>query len=78
MIERRITGFHRDREHHWVAELECGHGQHVRHRPPWINRPWVLTDAGRRGAIGRLLSCSSCRESVAARPAPADSDTAPR
>ena len=27
--------------HDWVAELECGHTQHVRHDPPWTNRPWV-------------------------------------
>jgi hypothetical protein len=32
-VKRRIVGFHRDDERHWVAELECGHGQHVRHDP---------------------------------------------
>lgn len=24
-IPRRIIGFHRDDEQHWVADLECGH-----------------------------------------------------
>jgi hypothetical protein len=27
--ERQVTGFHRDEEGHWVAELECEHNQHV-------------------------------------------------
>jgi len=40
-VKREITGFHLDGERHWVAELECGHGQHVRHDPPWQLRPWV-------------------------------------
>jgi hypothetical protein len=30
-MEQRITGFHLDDESHWVAELVCGHYQHVRH-----------------------------------------------
>ena len=44
-MKRRITGFHEDEEGHWVAELECGHAQHVRHDPPWQSRPWVTTAA---------------------------------
>jgi Protein of unknown function (DUF3565) len=36
---QRIVGFHQDNAQHWVAELECGHNQHVRHDPPWTNRP---------------------------------------
>ena len=31
-----------------MAELECGHNQHVRHDPPWECRPWVVTPEGRR------------------------------
>ena len=27
----------------WVAVLECGLGRHMRHKPPWEDRPWVLT-----------------------------------
>lgn len=59
-IPRRITGFHQDPEGHWVAELECGHGQHVRHVPPWQNRPWVTTRDGRARFIGQTLGCVKC------------------
>lgn len=57
---RRIVGFHLDDEDHWVAELECGHGQHVRHDPPWQNRPWVITEAGRAEHLGTDLRCVLC------------------
>jgi len=59
-MERRITGFHQDEHGHWVAELECGHGQHVRHDPPWQNRPWVLTEETRRAYLGVVLACVLC------------------
>jgi Protein of unknown function (DUF3565) len=59
-MECRIVGFHQDDEQYWVAELECGHHQHVRHHPPWSHRPWVITADGRSKAIGRLLSCVKC------------------
>jgi uncharacterized protein len=59
-IARRIIGFHQDEEAHWVADLECGHSQHVRHVPPWQNRPWVLTAEGRAGFLGRRLRCVEC------------------
>ena len=58
--EKRIVGFHQDLENHWVAELECGHFQHVRHNPPWINRPWVVTEDGRHSRIGFKLNCKKC------------------
>lgn len=59
-MNRHITGFHQDDELHWVAELECGHNQHVRHNPPWTNRPWVITPAGREEKLGALLDCRKC------------------
>ncbi|PZN34874.1 MAG: DUF3565 domain-containing protein [Proteobacteria bacterium] len=59
-MKRAITGFHLDTENHWVAELACGHFQHVRHDPPWIERPWVVTAEGRAAALGRLLDCKKC------------------
>jgi len=59
-VDRRIVGFHRDSEQHWVAELECGHNQHVRHDPPWTNRPWVMTAEGRAATLGRMLPCRKC------------------
>ena len=41
-MQRRIAGFHVDGEGDWVADLDCGHTRHVRHRPPFFNRPWVV------------------------------------
>jgi cytochrome c-type biogenesis protein CcmH/NrfF len=61
-MERTITGFHRDSDGDWVAELSCGHGQHVRHRPPFQQRPWVLDDAERDARIGAALDCPLCDE----------------
>lgn len=62
-MQRRIIGFHTDEERHWVADLECGHTVHVRHDPPWQNRPWVLTQAGRAGMLGVVLDCKQCAHS---------------
>ena len=59
-MERKIVGFHQDDEQHWVAELECGHDQHVRHDPPWTQRPWVVTPTGRAGVVGQNLNCKKC------------------
>ena len=59
-VPRRIVGYHTDGEGHWVAELDCGHGQHVRHDPPWQNRPWVVTANGRRQFLGTELRCVRC------------------
>lgn len=59
-MEKRIIGFHQDEEQHWVAELECGHNQHVRHNPPWTTRPWVLTPESRSTMLGRVLNCKKC------------------
>lgn len=59
-MDRRIVGFHQDAELEWVAELECGHNQHVRHDPPWQERPWVLSPASRAGRLGTVLPCRLC------------------
>lgn len=59
-VQQPITGFHLDEHGDWVAELACGHFQHVRHDPPWTLRPWVMTEAGRSGALGRSLECRKC------------------
>lgn len=59
-MQQAIVGYHRDEEDHWVAELACGHFQHVRHQPPWVERPWVLTPAGRRSRLGVKLECVKC------------------
>ena len=59
-VVRAIVGFHQDQEGAWIAELACGHGQHVRHPPPWQLRPWVETEAGRAQHLGAELPCPSC------------------
>jgi hypothetical protein len=56
-MEQPIIGFHQDDENHWVAELHCGHFQHVRHNPPLVSRPWVLTQEGRNSRLGIRLKC---------------------
>jgi hypothetical protein len=61
-VPRRIVGYHLDEVGDWVAELECGHGQHVRHDPPWQQRPWVITEAGRAEHLGTILLCVLCAE----------------
>ncbi len=33
-MKRKIVGFDKDSENDWRAELDCGHFQHVRHKPP--------------------------------------------
>jgi hypothetical protein len=60
MVWRRIVGFHQDEQLHWVAELECGHNQHVRHDPPLVSRPWVLSHEGRESKLGARLRCILC------------------
>lgn len=64
-ILQPITGFHQDDEGQWVAELGCGHGQHVRHNPPWQVRPRVTTPEGRAGLLGVMLRCLKCERGEA-------------
>ncbi len=59
-MRRSITGYHRDQDGHWVAELDCAHHQHVRHRPPFEVRDWVLSERGRAARLGTPLSCPLC------------------
>ena len=61
-MQQAIIGYHQDDEGHWVADLRCGHGQHVRHQPPMTSRPWVLTEEGRRAFLGTELNCKKCEE----------------
>ena len=63
-MDRPIVGFHLDEQGDWVAELACGHDQHVRHDLPWTNRPWTQTPAGRAGALGQTLACRKCDPSA--------------
>lgn len=59
-MKQAIVGYHLDEESHWVAKLACGHNQHVRHDPPWQNRPWVIERSGRDKHLGLLLNCVKC------------------
>jgi hypothetical protein len=59
-MERLIVGFTEDDEGHWVAELECGHRQHMRHRPPFERREWVTTPEGRSSRVGVAIDCKKC------------------
>ena len=63
-MQQPIVDYHKDEEDHWVAELKCGHYQHVRHNPPMVSRPWVLTDEGRKKMLGFNLDCKKCDESA--------------
>ena len=81
---RTITGFHPDEEGDWVAELSCLHSQHLRHRPPFQDRAWVLDEAGRAEHLGGDLDCPLCDRAelpadlvVARTVGPFDEDTVP-
>ena len=61
-MNQPIIGFHQDEEGDWVADLACGHGQHVRHNPPWSVRPWVTSQESRNERLGEPLNCKRCEE----------------
>lgn len=61
-MEQKIVGFRQDELGDWMAELACGHTQHVRHQPPFSERPWVLTVTGRQQFLGHVLNCKRCDE----------------
>jgi hypothetical protein len=63
-MNQAIVGYHQDERGDWVAELSCGHGQHVRHQPPMTTRVWVTTDAGRNQHVGTTLNCTICDEAA--------------
>jgi hypothetical protein len=63
-MKQAICGYHQDEENHWVAQLACGHFQHVRHNPPFMNRPWVISFKGREAMLGHLLKCKKCDEAA--------------
>lgn len=65
-MNQPIVGFEQDELGDWRAILACGHRQHVRHNPPLVSRPWVLTEEGRRRFLGHTLKCKRCDEEFAA------------
>ena len=52
-IPRKTLAFHIDENRDWLAELDCGHQQHVRHSPPWTEHPWVTTRKAVYNTISR-------------------------
>lgn len=62
LMNQPIIGYHQDEHGDWVADLACGHGQHVRHQPPFTDRPWVLNASGRTQHLGTYLNCKKCEE----------------
>jgi hypothetical protein len=69
-MERRIIAFNQDDDQHWVATLDCGHTQHLRHDPPWQERSWVLDPVTRSGHLGTILNCPLCDEAPLQLPHP--------
>lgn len=69
-MKSRIIGFRPNptEANAWVAELTCGHTQHVRHEPPLTFRPWVLSEAGRARFLGVEVDCKLCDEPASAPP----------
>ena len=59
-MKQAIIAFHQDEFEHWVADLACGHTQHVRHDPPWQERLWVTCEDGRSEKVGSELNCVIC------------------
>src|SRR5580704_10200735 len=57
---RKIVDYYLDECCDWIAKLECGHQQHVRHNPPWTHRHWVTTPQGRFDHLGFELRCLVC------------------
>lgn len=65
-MKQPIVAYHKDEEGHWVAELSCGHNQHVRHNPPLVSRLWVISEEGRQSMLGYELNCKKCDEGLPA------------
>lgn len=83
-MQRTIVGFHQDEDGDWVAELSCLHNQHVRHQPPFQQRPWVVDKSQRAARIGAALDCPLCDRAelpeglhVARTAGPFEADTLP-
>ena len=64
-MHRRMLGFVQDEAGDWIAELDCGHRRHVRHRPPMTERSWVLSKEGRRSRLGTEIECLYCQAEAA-------------
>jgi len=61
---RPIARFEQDDASDWVAVLACGHRQHMRHRPPTVDRAWVLDPAQRDARLGSPINCKECETAM--------------
>ncbi|WP_395093506.1 DUF3565 domain-containing protein [Armatimonas sp.] len=59
-MKRPIISFAQDTVGDWLAQLSCGHTQHVRHQPPFQSRLWATTEEGRQSKLGQTLDCPYC------------------
>ncbi len=59
-VARAIVRFASDADRTWIAELDCGHRRHIRHRPPLANYPWIGDDTARAAKVGAPIECSRC------------------
>lgn len=59
-MKQPIIGFAKDEADDWYAILACGHNRHMRHKPPWFNRPWIELVEGREHYLGTELKCLKC------------------
>lgn len=59
-MQTTIQAFHKDSASDWVAQLSCGHTQHMRHDPPWQNRAWVNDAEQRALRVGAAIDCPLC------------------
>ena len=59
-LKRSIASFHQDEYGDWVADFDCLHSQHMRHRPLLENRPWVLDETQRAARVGTHVECAAC------------------
>jgi hypothetical protein len=64
VISSKIVDFHLDDGDEWVAELDCGHEQRVRHNPPLMVNPWITSPQGRLEHLGRELTSITCSGSL--------------
>lgn len=59
-MQREAVAFRQDEDGHWMAVLACAHTQHVRHQPPFTERPWTQTEQGRNDMLGEAFDCLKC------------------
>ncbi len=69
-MKQPVVDFFQDEVGDWVAVLACGHTRHVRHNPPWMERPWVMTEEGRNSFLGPMIECKRCDEERGESPPP--------